>query len=162
MNTSSAKDIVDSVEKQLMKGKGRWVADFKESFREYRTHGLTFDVLVRGDTKVKGFMLSRLFSYMLNPNYQVACFILSLDSGERLDEKSLARYLTAIKSFMKEEKVDWSWFLMVGRRFGGGVKKAVAGLSDRALGVALVDPESREMVNSGSYLGRQLRRYIKI
>jgi len=162
VDTSSEKDIVDSVEKQLMKGKGRWVADFKESFREYRTHGLTFDVLVRGDTRVRGFLLSRFFSFVLNPNYEVACFILSLESGERLDEKSVARYLKVIKSVMKEQKIDWSWFLVVGRRFGGGVKKAVAGLSDRALGVALVDAESHEMVNSDSYLGRQFRRYIKI
>ena len=162
MDASSARDIVDSVEKQLMKGKGRWVADFKESFREYRVRDLKFDALVRGDTRVKGFFLSRLFSFMLNPNYEVACFILSLDTRERLDEKSLARYLTAIKSFMKKEKIDWSWFLLVGTRFGGGVKNAVAGLSDRALGVALVDSESREMVNSGSYLGRQFKKYIKI
>jgi len=145
-----------------MKGKGRWVADFKESFREYRVRDLTFDVLVRGDTRVKGFFLSRLFSFVLNPNYEVACFILSLDSREHLDEKALARYLTAIKSFMKKEKIDWSWFLLVGTRFGGGVKKAVADLSDRALGVALVDSGSREMVNSDSYLGRQFKKYIKI
>lgn len=158
----SADDFILRMEKELMGGRGRFVADFIESFRQFKVRGVEFDAMIRGSTRVKGFFLSRVFSYLVSPNYQVACFILSVDPKRVFRKEDYGRYMAAIKKFMKREEIKWSWLYVAGQKPKPGLRRAVEGTTDRSTGVALVDLETREVFGSDSYLGRQAARYVRL
>ena len=145
-----------------MGSRGRFVADFTESFRQFKLRGVEFDAMIRGGTRVKGFLLSRVFSYLVNPNYQVACFILSIDPKKVFRKEDYGRYVAAIKSFMKREEIKWTWLYMAAQEPTPEIRRAVERTTDTSTGVALVDLQTGEVFHSDSYLGRQATRYVKI
>jgi len=150
------------MEKELMGGRGRFVADFNESFRQTRVRGVEFDAMIRGSTRVKGFLLSRVFSYLVNPNYEVATFILSIDPKKVFGKEDYGRCVATIKSFMKREEIKWTWLYIAGQEPRPEIKRAVERTTDTSTGVALVDLQTGEVFHSDSYLGRQAARYVRI
>jgi len=150
------------VEKGLMLGKGKWIADFNESFRNFRVRDVEFDVFIRGNTRMKGFVLSRLFSIMLNPNYSVGCFMVSTESLKHFDRKLLGKALAEIQSYMKDNEMKWSWFFIFTSRGIGEMGKHVENIGDQSIGVVFVDAKSGSVVHSNSYLGRQAKSYVKL
>jgi len=145
-----------------MSGRGRWIADFNESFRNFKISEVEFDAFVRGNTRMKGFVLSRLFSFLLNPNYSVGCFFFSIDSVKSFDKKHLIKLITTVKSGMKENEMKWAWLFLFGTENVEKIQKYVEGVDDKTVGIALLDINSKNIVRSNSYLGRQAKRYIKI
>ena len=150
------------IEKSLMVGRGRWIADFTESFRDFRTNDVTFNAFVRGNTRMKGFLLSRVFSATVNPNYSVACFMISTETVRDFDRKFLSRLLQAVRSCMKETEMRWAWLLILSVKSTDALRKLVESLKDQFIGVALIDVNSGSIVNSDSYIGKQAKRFIKI
>jgi hypothetical protein len=150
------------IEKSLMLGRGRWIADFNESFRNFKTSDVTFDAFVRGNTRMKGFLLSRVFSATVNPNYQVACFMISTETAKDLDKKYLVRLLQAVRSYIKENELRWAWLFILNTKGTGAFKKLVESIKDQFVGVALIDVNSGNIVHSNSYIGKQAKRFIKI
>ena len=66
----------EKLERNLMMGSGRWVADFREGFINYPIGDVTFDLMVRGGTRsYQGFFLSRAYTFLVTPNYFVSCFL---------------------------------------------------------------------------------------
>ncbi len=159
---SSTQDIIARTEKEVMTGRGRWIADFNESFRDFRVQDVMFDVLIKGNTRMKGFILSRVFSHFLNPNYEVAFFILSVSPGKRIDRRHLQRPLSAIQWYMERNYVKWSWLVVVGEGLDETIRRAVESVADQSIGVVYIDSASGETINSNSYLGRQIRKYVKV
>lgn len=149
------------VEKNLMMGSGRWIADFNESFRNFKVRDVEFDMFIRGNTRTKGFFLSRLFSATVNPNYSVGCFMVSTESVRHFDRKSLGKALAEIYSYMKDNEMKWSWLLIFTTKNTGEMRKHVENIKDQNIGVVLVDAESGSMVHSNSYLARQAKRFVK-
>ena len=146
----------------MMKGRGRWVADFNESFLKYRAGDVTFDLFISGNTRMKGFILSRLFSFTLNPNYEVGFFVISTDSENEPNPRRLRRWIMAVKSCMKESEMKWAWLVLLGQSPSDSVKKCVQEATDPNIGIAHMDTSSRQLISTNTYLGRQLKRYIKI
>jgi len=158
----SIDECITKVEKSLISGRGRWIADFNESFRNFRINDVEFDAFVRGNTRMKGFLLSRLFSFLANPNYSVGCFFFSTDSVKNFDKKHLIKLITAVKSEMKYNEMRWAWLFLFGTRNIETLRKYVEGVDDKIVGIALLDINSKNITHSNSYLGRQAKRYIKI
>ncbi len=152
---------ITKIEKGLMLGKGRWIADFNESFRDFRVRDVKFDVFIRGNTRMKGFLLSKMFSVMLNPNYEVGCFMLSTKSIKHFDRKLLGKALAEIQSYMKDNEMKWSWLFIFTNKGVGELRKHVENIKDQSIGVVLADAKSGTVVHSTSYLGRQAKRYVK-
>ena len=146
------------LEKNLMVGSARWVADFRESFRGYQVEGARFDMMVRGGMKAKGFLLSRLFSFLVMPNYQVACFVYSQD----LEANALRNLVKGLLEHIKEIGVDWAWLVIPKEGgFPHNIQRLVESIDYRELGIALVDVTSQEIVNSSSYVGKRMRDHVK-
>lgn len=158
----SVEPAMTKIEKSLMLGRGRWIADFNESFRNFKTSDVTFDAFVRGNTRMKGFLLSRVFSATVNPNYQVACFMISTETAKDLDKKYLVRLLQAVRSYIKENELRWAWLFILNTKGTGAFKKLVESIKDQFVGVALIDVNSGNIVHSNSYIGKQAKRFIKI
>jgi len=145
-----------------MVGRGRWVADFNESFRLYKVGDVTFDLFISGNTRMKGFLISRFFSFFLNPNYEVGLFAISTGPENAPNSKRLRKWILAVKSRMREDEMKWSWLVIVGQTPTDLVRKHVEEATDPAVGIAYLDVVSRQIVSADTYLGRQLKRYIKL
>jgi len=158
----TVQEVVDKLEREMMMGKGRWVADFNESFRDFRLGTTVFDVALQGNTRVRGFLLSRLFSFMLNPNYNVGCFILSSNKVRRLDTALVKNVVQLIKGWMMEKGVRWSWLFLIMQKADGSLKRFVKEVPEEAIGVILADVEAREILHNNTFLGKQGRKYIKL
>lgn len=153
---------ITQLEKTLMTGRGGWIADFNESSRNVKLDDVLFDALVEGNTRMRGFLLSRLFSFLLNPNYSVCCFILSSRSARKVDAEHLQRALSAIRSHMKHKVIRWSWLFIFSDEKTQKLKRTIEGIGDQNIGVVLADIHSKETSHSNSYIGKQAKRFIKI
>jgi hypothetical protein len=111
---------------------------------------------------MKGFILSRLFSFTLNPNYEVGFFIISTDSENEPNPRRLRKWIMAVKSCMKESEMKWAWLVLLGQSPSDSVKKCVQEATDPSIGIAHMDTSSRQVISTNTYLGRQLKKYIKI
>ncbi|NWG10220.1 hypothetical protein HXY33_00460 [Candidatus Bathyarchaeota archaeon] len=158
----TVEEHIAKLEKGLMSGRGRWIADFNESHRNFRLGDVEFDLLIEGNTRMKGFLLSRLFSFLLNPNYPVSCFVLSTKSLQKLDQNFLKKVLALIRSYMKKKEVKWSWLFIFSSERTRSLKSAVEKIDDQTFGVVLIDVDSKEMFHSDSYLGKQAKRFVKV
>jgi len=155
-------DYLLHLEKELMVGKGVWVADFKESFRNVEINGIQFDMVVRGNTRTKGLFLSRLFAFLTMPNYQVACLVFNGEQAKSLDNQFLDLFLKAAEGYIKKNELAWAWFVIAqAGDFPEAIKIAVGNLSIKEIGVALIDIDSGAVTSSKNYLGMAMPRYIK-
>jgi hypothetical protein len=155
-------DTIMRLEKYFLTGKARWVADFNESFLNYREGDVEFDLFIDGNTRSKGFILSRLFSFLLNPNYDVGFFAISLDEDSEPNDRRLRKWILAVKSCMQKHEMKWAWLMLVGQSPSDSVKKCIKEAQDRTVGVAYADASSRQVISADAYLGRQLKKYVKI
>lgn len=158
----SSEHAIEKLEKAMMTGLGRWVADFNESFLNYRVGDVNFDLFIAGNTRMKGFVLSRLFSYLLNPNYEVGFFAILVDSEGEPDYRRLRKWILAVKSCMEKSQMRWAWLVLVGESPSDSLRKSIQELKDAAVGVAYLDLRSNGITSADTYLGRQLKKYMKI
>ncbi len=141
-----------------MLGGGRWIADFTESFWDFRVGNTNFDMVILGNTRPRGFLLSRFFAWLTLPAYRVACFVYSEDQ----QLKHLGTLIKSIKDFMEEQEMTWSWLVLT--REGSFTRKATAGIqknNSHEIGIALVDLEANEMITNDSVIGRRMRRFVR-
>jgi len=159
---SASDDIIQRLEKLMMKGRGRWVADFNESFLKYSVGDVLFDLFISGNTRVKGFILSRFFSFFLNPNYEVGFFAISTGDENEPNPKRIRKWILAVKSCMREFEMKWAWLLLAGESPSDSAVKCVQEATDRDVGVAYLDTSSRRVISADTFLGRQLKKYVKV
>lgn len=151
-------EYVLRLEKNLMTGSARWIADFTESFRNYQIGETVLDMMVRGHMRGKGLFLSRLFAYLSLPNYQAACFVYT----HELEESGLRRLVKRLLSYMKREGLEWAWLVLPKEgAFSDQLRTAVEKINIREIGIALVDISSQEIVTDQSYVGRRSRDHVK-
>lgn len=158
----TVEEHVTRLEKTLMTGRGGWIADFNESSRNLKINDVVFDAVIEGNTRMKGFLLSRLFSFLLNPNYSVSCFVLSSRSVRKLDQEFLQKVLSAVRTYMKRMEIKWSWLFIFSTEKTQRLKHTVERIDNQNLGIVLADINSKEIFHSNSYLGKQAKRFIKI
>ena len=145
-----------------MVGRGRWIADFTESFRDHQVNDVIFDAFVRGNTRSSGFLISRLYSFFLNPNYEVACYLLGVGSDKKIDQKTVRKTILAVKDSMRTNETKWAWLYLLGGSIDPAAAEAVRGFLDQTVGMVCVGTTMREVINNDTFLGRQARKYMKV
>lgn len=154
----STREYLLKLERNLMVGSGRWVADFVESFWNHPVGDVTFDLLIRGGMRPKGFVVSRVVALLTTPNYQVACFGYTGDP----ELKRLPSVLRAVRNYMQDHQVEWAWLVIPHEgEFPSKVRARVEKNDLRELGIALVDLTTQEIVASRSYVGRRMSRFVR-
>lgn len=149
---------LDKLESNLMLGGGRWIADFNEAFRDYTLDDFTFDLLLVGSMRNRGFFLSRFISWITVPNYWAACFVYSKDP----DLQNLPRLLQTVSKYMTKNEYTWSWLVFPREGpFSRKARSVVETHNLREIGIALVDLEAREVVASKSRVARWMPSFIK-
>jgi hypothetical protein len=153
------RDYLLKLENNLMLGSGRWIADFSESFWVLGVGAITFEMVILGNTRPKGFLLSRFFASMALPAYRVACFVASEDP----DVRRLGALTKSIGRQMKEQDLAWSWLVLPRTdHFSERAKAAVQKNDMREIGIALVDLSAHEVITSGSFIGRRMKRFVGV
>ena len=151
-------DYLIKLEKNLMLGSGRWVAEFNEAFRDFTVGRQVFDLYVRGGTRTKGLLLSRLFAYFSLPDYNVAVFVKHVPK----DDFSFGELRKAVEDRAAKHNVKWTWLAMV--RDGGfpdKLVKRVREFSKPQLAVSLVNTGEKDIETSDNMLGRKAMSLLR-
>jgi hypothetical protein len=159
MSPQARGELAERLEKELLKGKARWLANFNESFENYRVNDVIYHAFIRGNTRVKGFLLSRFFSYILLPNYEVGCYLYS--SETRLNRSVARKIVLTTKGSMDANQMKWSWLIMTANRVDDEAKGLIEKISDQDLAVVAVEADTGTITSSNNFLGRQARKFVR-
>jgi hypothetical protein len=152
-------DYLLKIERTLMLGAGRWVAEFNESFRAFPVGQHTFDLYVRGGTRPRGFLLSRLFAYFSLPSYRVAFF------AKHVPEESpdLGELRQVIVGRAARNNVRWSWLVLIrSGSFPAKLVNRVDGFENPELGISLVNLMGEDVDTSSNILGRKALNLVRV
>ena len=152
-------EYLNSLENNLMFGAGRWVADFSESFRNFKIGGRTFDLYMRGGVRPKGVFLSRIFAAFTLPNYEVAFYAMRVpEDGFDLDE-----ILKTVAERSKTAGAEWTWLLLLRNgAFPEKIAKRVENFGEPRIGLALGDIAAGDFNASSNVLGRKALSLIRV
>lgn len=152
-------EYLNSLENNLMFGAGRWVADFSESFRNFKAGEHKFDLYMRGGVRPKGIFLSRLFAALTLPNYGVAFYALHVPE----DGFDFDKILKTVEERSKNTGAQWTWLLLF--RNGGfpeRLVKRVEEFNEQWIGIALGDVSGGDFNASSNLLGRKALSLVRI
>lgn len=154
-------DFIGGLERELQRGRTQWVADLNESFRDYQVSGEVFPLLARGGSRPKGFLLSRLLSFMVMPNYNVCMYVQWLD-GSRAREH-LMRLLRIIETQRDQKDIKWSWLLLIGDEPAPEpAKKVILEFGNRDIGLGYINVVTGETTTSPNQLGRSMANQMRL
>ena len=154
-------DFVGGLERELQRGRARWVADLNETFRDYQISGEVFPLLARGGTRPKGFLLSRFFAYTVMPNYNT-CFYTQWIDGSRPREQVM-RLLRVVETQREQNDIKWSWLLLLSDEPAtDSVNKIISDFRNRDVGLGYVNIINGEMTVSPNQLGRSMANHMKL
>jgi len=154
-------DFVGGLERELQRGRARWVADLNETFRDYQISGEVFPLLARGGSRPKGFLLSRFMAYTIMPNYNT-CFYTQWVDGSRTREQVM-RLLRVVETQRDQKDIKWSWLLLLSDEPApDSVNKIISEFRNRDIGLGYVNIINGEMITSPNQLGRSMANHMKL
>lgn len=152
------KTFINKLENQLFIGRGKWVAEFNESFVNYPLDNFVFPLFIRGQTRSKGFLLSRIFAYFAMPNYLVSCFVHS----PNIKREDLKRSIKTISKMMKKNNIRWSWLVIPKEsEFDPKIKEFVENNDSSNVGIALINLISKHIITNKSLIGKKIKTILK-
>ena len=110
-STASTAEIFSGLEKEIQRGRAYWVADLNETFKPYQIAGEVFPLMARGNTRPKGFLLSRFVAFTVMPNYSVALYAHELGGSEAARSRMM-HLVRVIETMSDQQNIKWSWLLL--------------------------------------------------
>ena len=154
-------DLVSGLERELQRGRARWLADLNETFRDYQISGEAFPLLARGGTRPKGFLLSRFMAYTVMPNYNTCMYTQWVD-GSRAREQVM-RLLRIVETQRDQKDIKWSWLLLLSNEPApDSVNKIISDFRNRDIGLGYVNIINGEMSTSPNQLGRSMANEMRL
>lgn len=154
-------DLVGGLEKELHRGRARWLADLNETFRDYQISGEVFPLLARGGTRPKGFLLSRFLAYTVMPNYNVCMYAQWVD-GSRAREHVM-RLLRIVETQRDQKDIRWSWLLLLSNEPPpDSVNRLIGQFGNRDIGLGYVNTSTGEMSASPNQLGASMANQMRL
>jgi len=164
INSSMREDssnFTSGLERELQRGRMQWVADLNESFRGYQVSGEMFALLARGGSRPKGFLLSRMLSYMVMPSYNVCMYVQWLDQFHPKDH--VMRLLRIIETQRDERDIKWSWLLLLGDAPPPeSANKLITQFGNRDIGLGYIDTVTGATITSPNQLGRSMVNQMRL
>ena len=154
---------MDEFERQILKGQARFIADLNESFKDYTINGSTFDLYIRGQTRAKGFALSRFLAWTVLPNYRVAFFGKILRNAADSTRKSILELAEFIRAAIRQQELRWAWLVFFADQdLPSNVQNLVEKFDVQEIGIGVVNAKSGMMIHSNNLLGKSLKRYLHV
>jgi hypothetical protein len=156
-------ELIDRFERDILNGRARWVADLSETFRGHPVEGHRFDMCARGQTRGKGFILSRLFAWTVLPNYRVSLYAEAVENSKNIAAGRLVELLRFIRRDMEKRGLKWAWLVL----FLEGdpptqVARSIETYDKNDIGIGSVNAQSGSVLVSNNLLGRSLVRQMRL
>jgi hypothetical protein len=153
---------IDALERGLIRGAAKWMADLTEFFRDYRIGETTFALYAKGRTRNSGFLISRFFAWTVLPNYSVALFC--ADEAEKtLALDTLRNRIDLVTRIAKSDELQWSWLIIFSKKnLHPTVVSFVSRFDKRELGLALASTTSNQVVLSNNQIGKSIEKHLRL
>lgn len=150
--------IIDMMEEQLVKGNLRWLASFKDIYRDYALETFKIPIYAVGSLTERGFFLSRIFSAFVTPKYKIHFLLYTSDE---LSIKSMRKLILSCKR--KFGSKDWVFITLVqDKTVNKALRSAVTDLADKQVGLAIYSLASKDEISSNNVLGRALKKRLRL
>ena len=150
--------VTDLIEERLVKGKFRWLANFKEIRKDYKIDEFTFPIYATGGLEEKGFLLSRLFSTLVTPKYKTRFLFYT---SPEINVKLLRKLVISCKNKFGGD--DWIFIgLVQNKPIGKDLESAIENIADNRVGIAAYSLTSNVAVSSKNVLGKALQKQLKL
>jgi hypothetical protein len=154
-------DFIGGLERELQRGRARWVAELNESFRDYQISGEVFPLVARGGTRPKGFLLSRFLAFTVMPNYNVCMYVQRLDGSHA--KEHVMRLLRIVETFRDQKDIKWSWLLLLSEEpVPESVNKLIGQFGNREIGLGYINILTGEMSTSPNQLGHAMANQMRL
>ena len=159
---SKKSDTVELLERGLIGGRARWVADLREFFRRFRIGDTTFDLYARGGTRNRGFLMSRFFAWSALPNYDVALLCVSSESVRPgLTSEKLRKVIDDVLYLVRKEELKWAWLIVFLNSTVPAWGVSLVSRYDRQeLGLSLASTTTGQVVVRANQIGRSIRKQL--
>jgi hypothetical protein len=155
--------VLDAFERDILNGRARWIADLSETFRDYQLSGHTFDMCARGQTRGKGFLLSRFFAWTVLPNYKVSLYARAWRDSTNLLRKHIIELLQAIRKDVEKRELKWAWLVVfLEGNPSSQVASFVESYNNDDVGIGTVNTYTGSVLVSNNLLGRSLLRHMRL
>jgi len=155
--------VIDEFEREILRGRARWVADINETFRDYPVGGQSFDVCARGQTRGKGFLLSRFFAWTVLPNYKVSLYAKAIPNTADFHRGNLIQLLHDVRMDKERRDVKWAWLvLFLEDAPPRGVANVVETYDRDDLGIGCVNVNSGNVLVNRNLLGSSLLKQMRL
>jgi hypothetical protein len=156
-------NAADALERTILAGRARWIADLNETFRNYSVEGDIFDLYARGQTRPKGFLLSRFFAWTVLPNYKVSLYAKTVRDQANFLRGSLTELLQLIRKSIERSDLKWAWLVLF---FEGDPPSRISTLVEEYnkndIGIASVNAYSGSVLTSNNLLGKALIQQMRL
>jgi hypothetical protein len=153
--------LIGGLERELQRGRARWLADLNETFRDYQVSGEVFSLLARGGTRPKGFLLSRFVAFTIMPNYNVCMYAQSVDGSHAKEQ--VMRLLRIVETQRDQKDIKWSWLLLLSDEPAPeSVSKLISEFGNRDVGLAHINISTGEIRTSPNQLGRSMTNQMRL
>ena len=154
-------DLLGGLERELHRGRARWLADLSETFRDYQISGEMFPLLARGGTRPKGFLLSRFMAYTIMPNYNVCMYAQWVDASHAKEQ--VMRLLRIVETQRDQKDIKWSWLLLLSDEPApDSLNNLISRFGNRDVGLGYVNISTGEMSTSPNQLGRSMANQMRL
>ncbi len=158
---SKAQSAIDLLERGLIGGRARWIADLNEFFRNHRIRETTFDLYARGRTRNKGFLISRFFAWTVLPDYNVTLLSINASRLGSLTSDKLRALMEDALYLVKEHELQWVWLVIVlGQEIPAWAVSFVSRYDRKELGLALASTSSGQVVVSNNQIGQSIGKQL--
>ncbi len=154
---------VDVVERELISGRARWVAELNEFFREHRIRETVFDLYARGRTRSRGFLMSRFFAWSVLPDYHVSLLCIDSSRLSPFTQETLRRTIDAALHLLREGDLHWVWLIvLVHNTLPGWAMSFVQKYDRQELGLAIASTTSHDVVVSKNQVGKSISKHLRL
>jgi hypothetical protein len=153
-------EYIDFAEKRIFK-KGMTISSWYTSSRDENVGGTKVDLLARGNMAVKGFLLSRMWSWTA-PHWETLALVLSHRGTAKAQVGQLRNLVAAAENYMNSNDIKWSWIVYVSEvGFDDAAASFVKTQAKKETGIILVDLSSGKLLCNNSLVSKHGARVFK-
>jgi hypothetical protein len=131
-------EYVNMVEKKIRK-RGNMISTWRSTVRQEKVGDEVADLLIQGNMRIKGFLMSRAFGWT-TPDWETLAVVFSHKRREKASAVQLKKLVKNTESYMSQNDIKWSWLVYVTN--GGFDDEATIfakSLAKKEVGIMLVD-----------------------
>jgi len=153
-------EYVAMVEKKVIK-KGSAISSWYSSSKGTKVGDVKADLLVRGNMGVKGFVFSRMWSWMA-PRWETLAVVFSHRGQEKASRQQLTKLVASTERYMSVNNIKWSWLVYVSETgFEDEAIEFVKARLKREIGIWLVDLPPRYFICNNVLVNKYGKRVFK-